>query len=492
MPDIDASHFFLVFFIPHLLSSQHDAQLDYYGKRLATASSDRTIKIYEVTDNQQTLSATLQGHEGPVWQVAWAHPKFGTVLASCGYDNRIIVWKEQSAGVWTKLWDDDRHEASVNSLCWAPHALGLILAAASSDGYVSVWAHRPDNTWERDLIPAHKGGVSAVSWGPELRPGVLLAHNSASELGHATTVRRLVTGGCDNFIRVWQYDASQLNQGNAPWVEVRQFESPPAHADWVRDVAWAPSVGLASSTIASAGEDKTVSIWTEDARGVWRKAKDLKFDSKVWRVSWSLIGNVLAVSQGDNKVSLWKESPDGSWGQISLLDKSQAEAAALDDQKLAPSSSSSSSAPSSAVPLQQHTGGYGSQPGYGASGPASSAPTTTTTASSSSSYGPSQGYVTPAQPAYGATPSASTGYPQQQHHQQQHHQPPAPAQGYGYPNANPAYGGAAPSANPAAYGSQQQQHMQQVQQQQQQQQQMQQGYGYGAQAHGQNAYYGAR
>jgi protein transport protein SEC13 len=38
---------------------------------------------------QQTLSATIGGHEGPVWEVAWAHPKFGVVLASCSYDRKV-------------------------------------------------------------------------------------------------------------------------------------------------------------------------------------------------------------------------------------------------------------------------------------------------------------------------------------------------------------------------------------------------------------------
>ena len=47
----------------HALSppSQHDAQMDYYGRRLATCSSDRTVKIFEIVNNAQNLVATLVG-----------------------------------------------------------------------------------------------------------------------------------------------------------------------------------------------------------------------------------------------------------------------------------------------------------------------------------------------------------------------------------------------------------------------------------------------
>eukprot|EP00959_Pyramimonas_sp_CCMP1952_P078316 1637226-Pyramimonas_sp.AAC.1 len=72
----------------------HDAQLDYYGKRLATCSSDRTIKIFNVAGDAHVHLADLIGHEGPVWQIGWAHPKFGHVLASASFDRRVIIWKE--------------------------------------------------------------------------------------------------------------------------------------------------------------------------------------------------------------------------------------------------------------------------------------------------------------------------------------------------------------------------------------------------------------
>ena len=103
------------------------------------------------------------------------------------------------------------------------------------------------------------------------------------------------------------------------------------HTDWVRDVAWAPNIGLPRSYIATASQDKTVLIWTKDAPGApWAKtaldpsAHDTalpagKFSDVVWRVSWSLAGNILAVSCGDGKVTLWKENLRGVWECVSEM-----------------------------------------------------------------------------------------------------------------------------------------------------------------------------
>lgn len=56
-------------------------------------------------------------HTGPVWQVAWAHPKYGHILASCSYDGKVLIWKEQqgqgvSAGSWAKVKEHTLHTAS--------------------------------------------------------------------------------------------------------------------------------------------------------------------------------------------------------------------------------------------------------------------------------------------------------------------------------------------------------------------------------------------
>ena len=39
-------------------------------------------QVFNAAGDQATPEAELLGHEGPVWQVAWAHPKFGNILAA--------------------------------------------------------------------------------------------------------------------------------------------------------------------------------------------------------------------------------------------------------------------------------------------------------------------------------------------------------------------------------------------------------------------------
>lgn len=135
----------------------HDSQFDYYAKRLATCSSDRTIKIFEVAGERYHLTATLTGHDGPVWQVAWAHPKFGTLLASCSYDGSVVVHREAAANQWSRVFEHRLHESSVNSIAWAPHEFGLLLACASSDGRVSIVEYKAE-TWSvisrRNPVPS--------------------------------------------------------------------------------------------------------------------------------------------------------------------------------------------------------------------------------------------------------------------------------------------------------------------------------------------------
>lgn len=161
---------------------------------------------------------------------------------------------------------------------------------------------------DHKIFHAHGLGVNSVSWAPSTTPGSLVSSASGAQ-----GLRRFVTGGSDNLLRIWAFDTASgtYKPEGAPLS---------GHTDWVRDVAWSPTV-LQKSYIASASQDKTVRIWTSVGSGGEWQSKEIKFEAVLWRVSWSLSGNVLAVSQNDNKVTLWKENLKGEWACVKSIEE---------------------------------------------------------------------------------------------------------------------------------------------------------------------------
>lgn len=212
----------------------------------------------------------------------------------------------------------------MNSIAWAPHELGSVLACASSDGNVSVLTFNDDGSWSVDMVAAHPMGCNAVSWAPATVPGSLVSAQTPQIGGpgkeasqSSSSVKRFASAGCDNTVKVWEY-SDELGR----WSEIEQLNG---HTDWVRDVAFAPNIGLPRSYLATCSQDRTVLVWTQDGlNSPWTKTAlnpsgaggasgGGKFPETVWRVSWSVSGNVLAVSCGDGKVTLWKENLKGAW-----------------------------------------------------------------------------------------------------------------------------------------------------------------------------------
>ncbi len=90
----------------------HDIAFDFYGRRLATCSSDQTLKVWlrksddlppdtdpSTLQSTEPVSWTLgdswKAHDASILKVAWAHPEYGRILASCSVDRSVRIWEEQ-------------------------------------------------------------------------------------------------------------------------------------------------------------------------------------------------------------------------------------------------------------------------------------------------------------------------------------------------------------------------------------------------------------
>lgn len=126
---------------------------------------------------------------------------------------------------------------------------------------------------------------------------------------------RLVTGGCDNLVKLWRY------QGDT-WITENTLEG---HQDWVRDVEWSMNPISQTYNIASASQDGSVFIWTQNINSqdnTWKRFEiPLEKRETIWTVSWSVTGNILAITSGNNNVTLWKAQGD-KWIQTHSVEDS--------------------------------------------------------------------------------------------------------------------------------------------------------------------------
>lgn len=67
----------------------------------------------------------------------WAHPKYENVIATCGYDRLVKIWREVNYNQWKCVYRYEA-QASINSIQFASWEYGLVLAAGVADGNVLI------------------------------------------------------------------------------------------------------------------------------------------------------------------------------------------------------------------------------------------------------------------------------------------------------------------------------------------------------------------
>lgn len=293
-----------------------DAQFEYTGRRLATASADSTVRIW-CTERHEVLSE-LRGGRAPVITLSWGRGRSGALLATGSSDGQVTIWREARPDFWQRA--HDKHiTGATSAVAFSDAEHGCLLAVAGADElgivtmlYATRAAGPAGEQWQVTSFPAHEGGVIGLSWSPSTSAATLATGPSVGRAqNHAP--RRFVTGGVDGSLYIW---CAAGEKGDC-WMKECELADERAGTGALRDVAWRPNLGIPTSMIASCTEEGIVCIWSQEVLGQpWYMRAQWTVAGDARRLSWSHAGMFLGVSVGDSDSLLFKESQKGPWERV--------------------------------------------------------------------------------------------------------------------------------------------------------------------------------
>ncbi|MEM7712901.1 MAG: AAA-like domain-containing protein, partial [Cyanobacteria bacterium P01_A01_bin.68] len=281
------------------------------GKIIASASFDKTIKLWQVSTGK--LITTLEGHQERLWSLRFSPD--GKTLASSSYDSTIKLWNVADGTLKKTIFGHNKTQ--VRSVDFSPD--GKLLASSDSRGWIKLW-NAKDGTLIKS-IPAHRNKKGRSWWVTAIkfnRDGKIIASTSSDKTvklwevengslsllkilkGHRGNVRTvdfhpnnqyIASAGADGMVKLWD-----INKGE-------ELQTLRGHRNPVWTVQFTPD----GKRLVSASSDSTIKLWNlQDVKNTNTKPQTLKgHHGRVWSINISPDGKTLASGGWDKTIRLW-------------------------------------------------------------------------------------------------------------------------------------------------------------------------------------------
>ena len=230
------------------------------GKILASASSDKTIKLWDVKN--RSLLTTLTGHEGNINHLDFS-PN-GKILASASLDKTIKLWDVKNRSLLTTL---TGHESSISSITFRPD--GDILTSVSSGKIIKLW-----DVEKGSLLATITEHENSLRYPTILSPNGKILASASSE---------------DKIIKLWDIEKGSL------------LATLTGHGDRINSITFRPDGRI----LASTSLDKTIKLWDME-KGSLLATHEIPF---YFDITFSPDGKILAGKMFDtnfrNIIKLW-------------------------------------------------------------------------------------------------------------------------------------------------------------------------------------------